>query len=42
MTEKSDRRDSDRRDFILELVMFTTIIPFVVYGMLSLGRFPVA
>ena len=37
MSEKSDRRESERRDFILELVMFTTITPFVVYGMLSLG-----
>ena len=41
MSEKSDRRDSDRRELILELVIFATIIPFVVYGLLSLGSLPV-
>ena len=39
MSEKSDRRNSDRRELILELVIFTIIIPFVIYGMLSLGSF---
>ncbi len=42
MSEKCDRRDSDRLDWILELVIFATIVPFVVYGMLSLSSFPVA
>ena len=41
MSEKSDRKDRDRREFILELAIFATIIPFVVYGMLSLGSPPV-
>ncbi len=42
MSEKSVRRDSDRRELILELVIFATIIPFVIYGLLSLGSPPVA
>ncbi len=42
MSEKSDRRNSARRELILELVIFTIIIPFVIYGMLSLGSLPVA
>ncbi len=42
MGEKSARRDSGRRELILELVIFTTIIPLVVYGLLSLGGPPVA
>ncbi len=42
MSEKSDRRDSDRRELILELVIFTSTILFVVFGMLSLGSLPVA
>ncbi len=42
MSEKSARRDRDRRELILELVIFTTIIPFVVYGLPSLGSPPVA
>ncbi len=41
MSETSDRRDRDRRDWILELVIFATIIPFVIYGLLSLGSPPV-
>jgi len=42
MTEKSARRERDRREWIVELVIFTLIIPFVVYSMLSLGSLPVA
>ncbi len=42
MSEKDARKDSDRRELIWELVIFTTIIPFVVYGLLSLGGPPVA
>ncbi len=42
MSEKCDRSDSERRDWIMELVIFTCIIPFVVYGILSLGSLPVA
>ncbi len=42
MSEKSAPRDSDRRELILELVIFTIIVPFVVYGLLSLGGPPAA
>ncbi len=41
MGEKCDRKDRDRRELILELVIFATIIPFVLYGLLSLGSLPV-
>ncbi len=42
MSEKNARRDGDRRELIWELVIFTTVIPFVIYGLLSLGSPPVA
>ena len=42
MSEKNARRDGDRRELIWELVIFTTIIPFVIHGLLSLGSPPVA
>ena len=42
MSEKSVRRNSDHRELIWELVIFATIIPFVIYGLLSLGSPPVA
>ncbi len=42
MSEKSVRRNSDHRELILELVIFAAIIPFVIYGLLSLGSPPVA
>jgi len=42
MSEKNARRDGDRRELIWELVIFITIIPFVIHGLLSLGSPPVA
>jgi len=42
MSERNVRRDSDRRELIWELVIFTTVIPFVIYGLLSLSSPPVA
>ncbi len=42
MSEKNAGSDGDRRELILELVIFATIIPFVIYGLLSLGSPPVA
>ena len=41
VSEKSDRRDSGRFEWILELAIFATILPAVVYGMLSLNNLPV-
>ncbi len=42
MSEKNAGSDGDRRELIWELVIFTTVIPFVIYGLLSLGSPPVA
>ncbi len=40
MSEKSERRNNDRFHWIMELVIFTTLAPFVVYVML--GSLPIA
>ncbi|MCZ6759968.1 MAG: hypothetical protein ACE1ZS_07525 [Candidatus Poribacteria bacterium] len=41
-SEKNDRRKSERFEWIMELAIFMTITPAVVYGMLSLNNLPVA
>ncbi len=35
MSEKSERRNNDRFHWIMELVIFTTLVPSVVYVMLD-------
>ena len=41
-SEKHDRKDSGRFEWVLELAIFLTITPAVVYGMLSLNNLPMA
>ena len=42
ISEKNDRKESGRFEWVLELAIFLTITPAVVYGMLSLNNLPIA
>lgn len=42
MSDKNNRREIGRFEWIFELAIFITITPAVVYGMLSLSNLPIA
>ena len=40
MSEKNDRRDTGRYNWILELGVFAIVTPALIYGVLSLSNIP--